>query len=166
MFFSLIFLAPVYEVHQLKVKVYHSPVYDGITKNNQSYYMAVENPVPLCGDIKVEFYNKTKMMKKARKLYTQVPNERTDWHFCLPSNKYTNFDNLISRQGGNSDQNLITVQDTHNGLKMSLWLRPIVWNAINFIKISRVFYFLHFFYLVAKLKDLKFKFILTGYYYY
>ncbi|KAK7113804.1 phosphatidylinositol 3,4,5-trisphosphate 3-phosphatase and dual-specificity protein phosphatase PTEN-like [Littorina saxatilis] len=60
---------PFFEVHQLKVKVYSSPVYDGISKGDSSYYMRVENPVPLCGDVKIEFFNKTMMMKKEKMLH-------------------------------------------------------------------------------------------------
>ena len=59
----ILFLAPVFEVHQLKVKVYSSGVYEGISKEDGFCYMPVQNPVPLCGDIKIEFFNKTMMMK-------------------------------------------------------------------------------------------------------
>ncbi|XP_076452730.1 phosphatidylinositol 3,4,5-trisphosphate 3-phosphatase and dual-specificity protein phosphatase PTEN-like [Babylonia areolata] len=57
---------PFFEVHQLKVKVYSSPVYDSISKGESFYYMDVQNPVPLCGDIKIEFFNKTLMTKKEK----------------------------------------------------------------------------------------------------
>lgn len=60
---------PVFEVHQLKVKVFTSPVYDGIGKGDNSYFMSIPNPVPLCGDIKVEIFNKTLMMKKEKMLH-------------------------------------------------------------------------------------------------
>lgn len=60
--------SPFFEVHQLKVKVYSSPVYD-IGKGESFYYMDVQNPVPLCGDIKIEFFNKTLMTKKEKMLH-------------------------------------------------------------------------------------------------
>lgn len=59
---------PLFEVHQLKVKVFTSPVYDGINKGDNSYTMWLQNPVPLCGDIKVEFFNKT-LMKQKEKMF-------------------------------------------------------------------------------------------------
>lgn len=59
---------PLFEVHQLKVKVHSSPVYDTIRKGETCFYMWVTNPVPLCGDIKIEFYNKT-MMKQKEKMF-------------------------------------------------------------------------------------------------
>ena len=76
--------APMFEVHQLKVKVYSSPVYDGISKGDSSYYMSVQNPVPLCGDIKVEFFNKTLMMKKVR-VPIRMPSVATSWMTSFPS---------------------------------------------------------------------------------
>ncbi|KAL8616913.1 hypothetical protein ACOMHN_041832 [Nucella lapillus] len=69
MFSSSNSCTPVFEVHQLKVKVYTSPVYDGISKGDNSHFMSVPKPVPLCGDIKVEFFNKTLMMKKEKMLH-------------------------------------------------------------------------------------------------
>lgn len=66
MFNSSNLCTPLFEVHQLKVKVHTSPVYDGITKGDTSYTMWLQNPVPLCGDIKIEFFNKTLMMKKEK----------------------------------------------------------------------------------------------------
>ncbi|KAK7484659.1 hypothetical protein BaRGS_00024067 [Batillaria attramentaria] len=60
---------PLFEVHQWKVKVCTSPVYDGISKGDTSFPMWLPNPVPLCGDIKIEFFNKTLMMKKEKMLH-------------------------------------------------------------------------------------------------
>jgi phosphatidylinositol-3,4,5-trisphosphate 3-phosphatase/dual-specificity protein phosphatase PTEN len=60
---------PYFEVHQLKVKVYTSPVYEGIRKDRSSFYMPVNSgsqSVPICGDTKIEFFNKSKINKKEK----------------------------------------------------------------------------------------------------
>ncbi|KAH9498398.1 hypothetical protein Btru_008179 [Bulinus truncatus] len=60
---------PFFEVHQLKVKVYSSPVYNGVRKDKNSFYMPVNHAnqsVPICGDIKIEFFNKSKINKKEK----------------------------------------------------------------------------------------------------
>ncbi|GFR63441.1 phosphatidylinositol 3,4,5-trisphosphate 3-phosphatase and dual-specificity protein phosphatase PTEN [Elysia marginata] len=60
---------PFFEVHQLKVKVYTSPAYDGVGKERNSFFMPVNQSnqsVPLCGDIKMEFFNKSKINKKEK----------------------------------------------------------------------------------------------------
>ncbi|RUS78041.1 hypothetical protein EGW08_014216, partial [Elysia chlorotica] len=60
---------PYFEVHQLKVKVYTSPAYDGVGKDRNSLFMPVNQSnqsVPLCGDIKMEFFNKSKINKKEK----------------------------------------------------------------------------------------------------
>lgn len=56
--------SPFFEVYQLKVRVYTSKVYEDIKKGQTSFYMPIEQSVPLCGDIKVVFYNKPRMKKK------------------------------------------------------------------------------------------------------
>ncbi|BFZ17720.1 hypothetical protein BsWGS_20759 [Bradybaena similaris] len=60
---------PYFEVHQLKVKVYTSPVYEGVRKDRNSFYMPVNHgnqSIPVCGDIKVEFFNKSKINKREK----------------------------------------------------------------------------------------------------
>lgn len=68
MFNSNNICTPFFDVHQLKVKVYTSPVHDGISKGDNAFYMPVENPVPLCGDVKIEFFNKS-LMKQKEKMF-------------------------------------------------------------------------------------------------
>lgn len=60
---------PYFEVHQLKVKVYTSPIYNGVQRDRNSFYMPVNHgsqSVPICGDIKIEFFNKSKINKKEK----------------------------------------------------------------------------------------------------
>ncbi|KAI8797193.1 phosphatidylinositol 3,4,5-trisphosphate 3-phosphatase and dual-specificity protein phosphatase PTEN [Biomphalaria glabrata] len=60
---------PYFEVHQLKVKVYQSPVYTGVRRDRNSFNMPVNHvnqSVPICGDIKIEFFNKSKINKKEK----------------------------------------------------------------------------------------------------
>jgi len=53
-------------VHNLKVKVFTSPIYDTAKKGDTTQYLELEQPVPVCGDVMVEFFNKPKMMKKVK----------------------------------------------------------------------------------------------------
>ncbi len=53
-------------VHQLKVKIHMSQVYEGAKKGDQYLMMEMPTPLPLCGDIMVEFFNKPKMIKKVK----------------------------------------------------------------------------------------------------
>ncbi|XP_059170264.1 phosphatidylinositol 3,4,5-trisphosphate 3-phosphatase and dual-specificity protein phosphatase PTEN-like isoform X1 [Physella acuta] len=60
---------PFYEVSQLKVKVYTSPVFDGVKREQKSFLMPVmhsSHSVPICGDIKIEFFNKSKINKREK----------------------------------------------------------------------------------------------------
>ncbi|KAK6171573.1 hypothetical protein SNE40_019730 [Patella caerulea] len=57
---------PFFEIYHSQVKVFSSPVYEGVKKGESSFYMPVTQPVPLCNDIMIEFVNKTKMMKKEK----------------------------------------------------------------------------------------------------
>ena len=62
--FMLNFTGPFFEVFQLKVKVYTSRTYEEIKKGQDKFTMSTEQSVPLCGDIKVVFYNKPRLTKK------------------------------------------------------------------------------------------------------
>ncbi|XP_046570121.1 phosphatidylinositol 3,4,5-trisphosphate 3-phosphatase and dual-specificity protein phosphatase PTEN-like [Haliotis rubra] len=55
-----------FEVYQLKVKVFSSRNFDGFKKKDESFLMPMTQPVPLCGDIKIEFFHKTRYGKKER----------------------------------------------------------------------------------------------------
>lgn len=58
------FAGPFFEVFQLKVKVYTSRTYEDIKKGQDKFTMSTDQSVPLCGDIKVVFYNKPRLTKK------------------------------------------------------------------------------------------------------
>ncbi|KAK2177124.1 hypothetical protein NP493_618g01077 [Ridgeia piscesae] len=58
--------SPLFVVHNLKVKVFTSPIYDTAKKGDTTQYLELEQPVPVCGDVMVEFFNKPKMMKKVK----------------------------------------------------------------------------------------------------
>ncbi|XP_078319615.1 phosphatidylinositol 3,4,5-trisphosphate 3-phosphatase and dual-specificity protein phosphatase PTEN-like [Crassostrea virginica] len=60
---------PFFEVFQLKVKVYTSRTYEEIKKGQDKFTMSTEQSVPLCGDIKVVFYNKPRLTKKKEKMF-------------------------------------------------------------------------------------------------
>ncbi|XP_061167290.1 phosphatidylinositol 3,4,5-trisphosphate 3-phosphatase and dual-specificity protein phosphatase PTEN-like [Saccostrea echinata] len=60
---------PFFEVFQLKVKVYTSKTYEDIRKGQDKFSMATDQSVPLCGDIKVVFYNKPRLTKKKEKMF-------------------------------------------------------------------------------------------------
>ncbi|KAJ8318971.1 hypothetical protein KUTeg_004062 [Tegillarca granosa] len=65
---------PFFDVFQLKVKVYTSKVYEDCKKGAASYFMHIEQSVPLCGDIKVVVYNRQRVMKKGKVcLHFKVP---------------------------------------------------------------------------------------------
>jgi hypothetical protein len=62
--FSGYFAGPFFEVFQLKVKVYTSKTYEDIRKGQDKFSMGTDQSVPLCGDIKLVFYNKPRLTKK------------------------------------------------------------------------------------------------------
>ena len=47
-----------------KEKLYSSSIYEGAKKGDPYYVMKIPKPVPVCDDIMVEFFNKSKMPKK------------------------------------------------------------------------------------------------------
>ncbi|XP_013395488.1 phosphatidylinositol 3,4,5-trisphosphate 3-phosphatase and dual-specificity protein phosphatase PTEN [Lingula anatina] len=57
---------PFFVVSQLKVKIYTSRVYDTIKKGQQYFEMEIFPPIPVCGDVKIEYFNKPKMIKKEK----------------------------------------------------------------------------------------------------
>ncbi|XP_013773015.1 phosphatidylinositol 3,4,5-trisphosphate 3-phosphatase and dual-specificity protein phosphatase PTEN-like isoform X1 [Limulus polyphemus] len=57
--------SPYFVVYQLKVKLYTSPVID-FKKSSKFLHFEIPQSIPVCGDIKIEFYNKPKMMKKEK----------------------------------------------------------------------------------------------------
>ena len=67
--FCLFISAPFFTVSILKnsktlTKIATSPVNDVVKKGDTSVYINLAKPLPVCGDVLVEFFNKPKMMKK------------------------------------------------------------------------------------------------------
>ena len=56
--------SPHFEVYRQASRLYISNVYEDIKKGQNSYLMQTESPVPVCGDIKIVFYNNSRMKKK------------------------------------------------------------------------------------------------------
>lgn len=56
---------PYFEVHKMKVLIYSSPAYESVRKDMTDVYMPVI-PTPVSGDIKIEFFHKSKINKKVR----------------------------------------------------------------------------------------------------
>ena len=55
----------LFVIHHLQVKMFTSSVYEP-SPNANELFIPLERPVPICGDVMIEFYNKAKMMKKVR----------------------------------------------------------------------------------------------------
>ena len=68
MMLTVVCVGPLFVVHHLKVKMFTSPIYDTAKKGDTAQFMELEQPLPVCGDIMVEFFNKPKMMKKVRSI--------------------------------------------------------------------------------------------------
>lgn len=50
-------------ISESSTKVFSSPVYE-VKKGSPSFHICLEQYIPLQGDIKVEFFNKPKMMRR------------------------------------------------------------------------------------------------------
>ena len=50
-------------ISESSTKVFQSPIYD-VKKGSTSFHIRLTEYIPLQGDIKVEFFNKPKMMRK------------------------------------------------------------------------------------------------------
>jgi len=57
---------PFFVVNHKRLEYYRSPVYDRVKKGDISLLMVLTQPVIVCGDIMVEFFNKQKMLAKVR----------------------------------------------------------------------------------------------------
>lgn len=55
--------SPMFVISHLKVKLFTSPVYE-VKRGQRFLDIYIPQPIMVCGDIKVEFFNKPKMMKK------------------------------------------------------------------------------------------------------
>lgn len=58
--------SPCFVVRHPRVKHFTSAVYDKANKGDPYIDMVLDNPVVLCGDFVIEFFSRTKMMKKER----------------------------------------------------------------------------------------------------
>lgn len=59
-----IFSAPFFVIRHPEVKIYESEVFDKVKKGDLCLDLSLSTPTILCGDAKVEFFNKPKMMAK------------------------------------------------------------------------------------------------------
>ncbi|XP_022238857.1 phosphatidylinositol 3,4,5-trisphosphate 3-phosphatase and dual-specificity protein phosphatase PTEN-like isoform X1 [Limulus polyphemus] len=57
--------SPYFVVYQLNVKLYTSPVIE-FRKGSKFLHFEIPQSILVCGDIKIDFYNKPKMMKKEK----------------------------------------------------------------------------------------------------
>ncbi|XP_071808632.1 phosphatidylinositol 3,4,5-trisphosphate 3-phosphatase and dual-specificity protein phosphatase PTEN-like [Asterias amurensis] len=55
---------PFFVIYKQKVKVYSSDVVKGIKRGERIIEFDIPNTVPICGDVKVEFFHKTPMLDK------------------------------------------------------------------------------------------------------
>ena len=60
---------PLFVVSHKQVEHYRSPVYDRVKRGDLSLLMVPTQPVVICGDVMVEFFNKPKMLAKVRSLF-------------------------------------------------------------------------------------------------
>lgn len=58
------FAGPFFVIYLNKVKVYSSPVIEGVKKGDDHIWFPLSKPQLLCGDIMIKFYNKPKMSMK------------------------------------------------------------------------------------------------------
>lgn len=62
---KFIFLVgPYFVIYLNKVKVFTSSVVEGVKKSDGHIWFELRKPQLLCGDIRIEFYNKPKMSRK------------------------------------------------------------------------------------------------------
>ncbi|XP_071483432.1 phosphatidylinositol 3,4,5-trisphosphate 3-phosphatase and dual-specificity protein phosphatase PTEN-like [Diadema antillarum] len=58
--------APAFVIYQQKVKIFSSQAYEVSKRREKFVRCEVPLPVPICGDIKIEFFNKPNKLKKDR----------------------------------------------------------------------------------------------------
>ncbi|XP_064631788.1 phosphatidylinositol 3,4,5-trisphosphate 3-phosphatase and dual-specificity protein phosphatase PTEN-like isoform X2 [Lineus longissimus] len=63
--------SPFFVVNHKKVRVYTSPVYD-VKKEAKDLDMETTQSVPVCGDIQIEFFHKTKMKPKEKMFHLWI----------------------------------------------------------------------------------------------
>ena len=59
-------------VHSSKTKIYTSQVYEGAKKGDSYMMMELPQPILVCGDLMVEFFNKPRMMKKVGRIASNI----------------------------------------------------------------------------------------------
>ena len=57
-------IGPYFVIYLNKVKVFTSSVVEGVKKSDGHIWFELPRPQLLCGDIRIEFYNKPKMSRK------------------------------------------------------------------------------------------------------
>ena len=71
---------PLFVVSHKQVEHYRSPVYDRVKRGDLSLLMVPTQPVVICGDVMVEFFNKPKMLAKVRSLFRVLfPGALSQW---------------------------------------------------------------------------------------
>ncbi|XP_022097385.1 phosphatidylinositol 3,4,5-trisphosphate 3-phosphatase and dual-specificity protein phosphatase PTEN-like [Acanthaster planci] len=55
---------PSFTIYQQKVKIFTSPTYESVKRGVKRKEFSLPQPVPVCGDIKIEFHHRTNMIKK------------------------------------------------------------------------------------------------------
>ncbi|XP_070545403.1 phosphatidylinositol 3,4,5-trisphosphate 3-phosphatase and dual-specificity protein phosphatase PTEN-like isoform X2 [Ptychodera flava] len=61
--------SPSFVVSQQKVKIYSSQTYEGVKRGDKCIICDIPQSLPICGDIKIEFFHKTNMLTKKEKLF-------------------------------------------------------------------------------------------------
>jgi len=55
--------APMFVISKADTKIYGSKVFENVTKDQKTIELPFSSILPLCGDIKIEFYHKEKFKK-------------------------------------------------------------------------------------------------------
>ena len=63
---------PFFVVNHPQVEHYRSEVFDGVKKGDSSLLMVLRQPLIVCGDVMIEFFNKQKMMAKVSSVFLRV----------------------------------------------------------------------------------------------
>ena len=64
--YALLCVAPSFVVRLYKTKIYTSKIYENIRKTDMFAELSLPQPLPLCGDIKIEFFHNARITGKVR----------------------------------------------------------------------------------------------------
>ena len=72
--FMMLYLSPgpCFSVYKEKTKLFTSPAYEGVRKCDGEVVMELPTPLALSGDIMIQFFHKSKMVKRVRNLRAQM----------------------------------------------------------------------------------------------